>query len=572
MRKIQVALLILFMFLANTDHSSGAMLLMVKDTLSTSAPMVSANHTIKFTINNTIPVGGQVNFRFEPGYFHISNFFTYEEVGLSIRLHGEDEFEKRNLGLFVSGTTSAVSITRGSFGSITITLAEEIPAGSRFEIRLGTHTENGSVGIANPSDPRSYEFFLETRDTLGIRIDNAKGMVAIIEPVTMEHAFDIGIPIRFNGLPDGELPGNTEKVTISLNTDVFSVCRFSAEPGIAFPNMPYSFGSSYRTLHSYLIDYLENEQDYSFYVRCANIMGDYNFDDYVISFSVAPAPTDVAVPGDPEDDPDDPGGTPGPPGTGGGRGGGTGAITGPGDGQEYPPHTGTVIIDGWSYPNSGLFVLKDGVVISEDRITDARFSKTISEIEYGGYTFSVYVEDPSGVRSSSLHSTLTVRSDTTNRISNLFLPPTVSPKGGSVSPGNEVNFRGFAYPSSEVRYEVLRSRTVVGSGSVMSLTDGSWGTTVDTSGLSIGTYTFRAKTIMGETGRESDWESVAFGVGVVPEDEFLSADLNRDGRVNLADFSILLFHWGTTNPIADINRDGRVGLPDFSIMLFQWTG
>ena len=52
----------------------------------------------------------------------------------------------------------------------------------------------------------------------------------------------------------------------------------------------------------------------------------------------------------------------------------------------------------------------------------------------------------------------------------------------------------------------------------------------------------------------------------------VSADINGDGKVNLVDFSILLFHWGTSDDIADLNEDGKVSLTDFSILLFNWTG
>jgi hypothetical protein len=52
----------------------------------------------------------------------------------------------------------------------------------------------------------------------------------------------------------------------------------------------------------------------------------------------------------------------------------------------------------------------------------------------------------------------------------------------------------------------------------------------------------------------------------------LRADLNKDGKVNLVDFSILLVYWKTSDANADINSDGAVNLGDFSIMLFYWTG
>jgi len=73
---------------------------------------------------------------------------------------------------------------------------------------------------------------------------------------------------------------------------------------------------------------------------------------------------------------------------------------------------------------------------------------------------------------------------------------------------------------------------------------------------------------------ESDFgKTIGLGVGQdAPADLGLRADLNRDSKVNLVDFSILLSFWTTDDANADINEDGTVGLPDFSIMLFQWTG
>ena len=58
----------------------------------------------------------------------------------------------------------------------------------------------------------------------------------------------------------------------------------------------------------------------------------------------------------------------------------------------------------------------------------------------------------------------------------------------------------------------------------------------------------------------------------MPELIYPSPDLNKDDRVNLIDFSILLYWWGRENPSADFNQDGLVNLTDFSIMLYYWTG
>jgi hypothetical protein len=68
-------------------------------------------------------------------------------------------------------------------------------------------------------------------------------------------------------------------------------------------------------------------------------------------------------------------------------------------------------------------------------------------------------------------------------------------------------------------------------------------------------------------------QAAYFGLGRGPSPDFCRrSDLNTDGKVNLVDFSILLFHWNSTNPLADINLDGKVNLVDFSVQLFCWTG
>ena len=62
------------------------------------------------------------------------------------------------------------------------------------------------------------------------------------------------------------------------------------------------------------------------------------------------------------------------------------------------------------------------------------------------------------------------------------------------------------------------------------------------------------------------------GVGMAITKKILS---EHDGKINITDFSILMYFWNKKNPAnvcADINSDGRVDLKDFSVMLYWWTG
>ena len=59
-----------------------------------------------------------------------------------------------------------------------------------------------------------------------------------------------------------------------------------------------------------------------------------------------------------------------------------------------------------------------------------------------------------------------------------------------------------------------------------------------------------------------------------PSSTGLRADLNRDGKVNSIDFSILLYFWKSRPPFSnkyvDINKDGKIDSIDFSILLYEW--
>lgn len=63
------------------------------------------------------------------------------------------------------------------------------------------------------------------------------------------------------------------------------------------------------------------------------------------------------------------------------------------------------------------------------------------------------------------------------------------------------------------------------------------------------------------------------GPAPAPEAVYSVADFTQDGKIDLIDFSILLFNWGLPDNFAtDLNGDAVVDLVDFSIFLYYWTG
>jgi hypothetical protein len=267
-------------------------------------------------------------------------------------------------------------------------------------------------------------------------------------------------------------------------------------------------------------------------------------------------------------------------GGGGGSGGSSGSSSGGGfedDDAPFESGDGRVIINGFAFPNSEVTVLVDGQRVDTTNADgDGDYSITIDEIARGVYTFGVYASGPDDVDSSTFSTSFTVTGARTSVLSNINIAPSILVAPDPVDPGETLTVSGYALPNATVEIENGRNNAGISSEqTVTSDSNGRWSTTFDTNNFRVDTYRVRARAT-GAGGTQTNWSEYTFyGVGQEAESP-LNADLNRDGDVNLIDFSILLFWWntdgGNSNPPADINRDGNVSLTDFSILLFQWTG
>ena len=71
-----------------------------------------------------------------------------------------------------------------------------------------------------------------------------------------------------------------------MTTDEAATCRYSTQAGVAYASMTNTFTTTGATTHSTILSGLAS-QSYSFYVRCADALGNANTNDFVIAFSVA---------------------------------------------------------------------------------------------------------------------------------------------------------------------------------------------------------------------------------------------------------------------------------------------
>ena len=263
--------------------------------------------------------------------------------------------------------------------------------------------------------------------------------------------------------------------------------------------------------------------------------------------------------------------------TGGGGGGGPG----------LPPGTvivlnpTKVIIEGKAYPGSDVNILKDGAVIGVVRASgSADFLFETSNVTPGATTFGFWAEDVEGLRSIAFTTTFQVTENAVTTVSGIFLPPTIQIDKRVVKPGEIIYLNGQTVPNVEIGTHINSETEFIEYASSTSI--GKWDLYFDTTLLERDEFHtakafFEMDTTDGNAEIKSGFsQSVSFYVGEGDISDVMTADLNVDGKVNLIDFSILLFHWGTgggtSDPPADINLSGKVDLTDFSIMLFHWTG
>lgn len=272
-------------------------------------------------------------------------------------------------------------------------------------------------------------------------------------------------------------------------------------------------------------------------------------------------------------------------GTGGGDGGG---------GLPREVTAGDVVINGLTSPGSVVTVRVDGLVSGTlQGLANGRFTRTISNLPQGLHTFSVSAVDVRGKVTPTVAITVSIPGGTTTTIDNLYLPPTIDVSSPVVLPQAAV-LRGYVFPGSSVLV-VLSVGKYYQS---LAAADGSWSIAVPSRELGLGSHQARARASLA-SGLQSEQSSpvsflilpVALPPGVeLPLAEVLppivppaeagtcsaNGDFNGDGRVNLIDFSIMLYYWGrpvstSQGACADLSGDESVSLQDLSIMLYWWT-
>lgn len=260
----------------------------------------------------------------------------------------------------------------------------------------------------------------------------------------------------------------------------------------------------------------------------------------------------------------------------GSGGGGTSGGGGSKGGSAKDLGDASVSIAGIGYPNQQINFLLDTKSVGSVRANSSGRFEFTTKASPGTATLGVWANDATGVRSITLNNTFDVTQGAITNVTGLLLPPTITVSNAKVSPGSVVTVSGQAVPSATV--EIMVGNSSLRTERTESDATGRYTLQLNTAALRNAEYPLKARSITGTPPllTQSNFSSIVqlfVGVDGAPSSP---SDLSRDSKVNLTDFSILIYWWqtagGDSNPPADINGNGRVSLEDFSILLFNWTG
>jgi hypothetical protein len=233
---------------------------------------------------------------------------------------------------------------------------------------------------------------------------------------------------------------------------------------------------------------------------------------------------------------------------------------------------------------------------------DGTFTRSYDYVNPGTHTFGLTAEDDEARETPVVSFTQNIPSQSTVSITDIFLPPTIELSSSTVAPNTSFSIFGMAQPDVDVYVTIDEISDV---SITQTNSSGNWSITKNAN-FGIGTFSIYAYSQNSSALQSENSHTLTLTVSSPPTPTPTAAptptpgpqptptptpvpgttptptpsvppscarsDLNCDSKVNLIDFSILLFYWGGSGVRADINQDGIVSLPDFSIMLFDWTG
>lgn len=233
----------------------------------------------------------------------------------------------------------------------------------------------------------------------------------------------------------------------------------------------------------------------------------------------------------------------------------------------------SVRFSGQAYPGSIIEVLRkssvdtsyENVPLAESSIDAAGvFKVSYKAFLQGEYFFAVRAQDKEGRKSGILSFYTNLASVNELVKDDLLLPPTIGSSKVAYSKGENLIVSGYAVAGKKVEVEIEGFAQT----EVLSESDGRYSVSTTTANFDIKDYFVKARQLISETVVSGYSAPIAVRISSL---QFPRADFNGDNKVDISDWSVFLFRWGSKEGALrikiDMNSDGKIDVFDLSIFL-----
>jgi hypothetical protein len=249
------------------------------------------------------------------------------------------------------------------------------------------------------------------------------------------------------------------------------------------------------------------------------------------------------------------------------------------------PVTTSFSVRGQVTPQSTVYILRDGVRVTTTIASPTGyFQTTIPNLSTGTHHFSMYAVTPNGLRTAAYTFPYYQSSPITTTFERVAMSPVTDIAQTSVSAGQSLDVYGETIPNATVYTVVYQSGKAVAQATTSSDMLGRYSLLFSTKQLPQGSYTLLTYAMVGTTiSAPSRVLQFTISAQEVPRYRdfdtcvFVRGDVNRDCRIDMRDILLAReWSWGRgvmgLTELERLSGDGRIDMRDFSIILYNWTG
>ena len=234
----------------------------------------------------------------------------------------------------------------------------------------------------------------------------------------------------------------------------------------------------------------------------------------------------------------------------------------------------TMVVSGITAPQTFVTFTELGSVTGTDVAgPDGHFGKVFPGLEPGTHQLTFFGIDNNRFTTTPVSLEVYTPAYQEITVANQILSPTIWIDKSVYGFGEHIIASGTAVPNGNI---TLFTEAPLRSYSTTSDSEGKWSYEIsNTTSYVFGDYHIHALVQSSTNLTSLNSPSLGFSIRSSSSTgstcgDISHGDLNCDSGVNLTDFSILMYFWGTNNAAADINTDQLVDLTDFSIMMYWW--